>query len=243
MQPLSHVKPNAVSQWGSHISISTRPEVAVKIAECIALWSQVETTLGVFLALLLHANEQAAAAMYSSVENRAAQLRMIDGSARSVLPQDHYDVISVLFSSKIRPAMKERDRLAHWCWGVSDDLPDALLMTHPSSNLLSSITATKTPYEDKDVPEISLDTGEIFVVTASDLQRVLERFQEANQLLRSATGSVWVKNSPKQRASILRRLSMTPALRSSLDRLNAGRQKNLATQPPSPQPNQSDESQ
>jgi hypothetical protein len=177
--------------------------------------------------------------MYSSVENRAAQLRMIDGSARSVLPLDHYDIISVLFSAEIRPAMRERDRLAHWCWGVSDDLPDALLITHPNNNLLHSITATKTPYEN-DLPEISLNLEEIFVVTASDLQRVLNRFQEANRLLRMASGSVWNKNSPEQRAAILGQLSSNPQLRLGLDRLKAGRKKNPSTQQPSPPPDKSD---
>ena len=71
--------------------MTLRAKVAVKVAQYIAEWSEIESLLGLFLALLLHANQKAVLAMYAGIENRAAQLRMIDSAAGAVLPPDHYD--------------------------------------------------------------------------------------------------------------------------------------------------------
>jgi hypothetical protein len=195
-----------------------------------------------FLATLLHTSEQAAAAMFSSVENRAAQLRMIDGCAKAVLPSDHYDAISVLLSAEIRPCMKERDKLAHWCWGLSDELPDALLISHPTFHTRQGLMAIKAQLQDRDAtPDVRGDFNEIFVVKANDLERTLLRFQSARLHLRMAGGSVWMASSEAERAEVLRQLSNTPVIRSGLARLAENRQKTPATPQPSPPPNQSGE--
>ena len=125
MQPLSRVRPNAATEWGNSNTISLRPKIAIKIAECIAEYSEIETALGMFLGFLLHTNPNTALAMYGSLENRAAQFKMLDAAAKADLPENHYAAISALQTVHIKPAMRARDRLAHWCWGHSDELPDA----------------------------------------------------------------------------------------------------------------------
>jgi hypothetical protein len=114
MQPLSRVKPDAITDWGDPTSMTKRPTLAAKVARSIAQWSEIELHLGAFLGLLLHTNQDAAVAMYSGLENRSAQLRMILSAAKASVPPEHFDVLSVLFSAVIRPAMRERDKLAHW---------------------------------------------------------------------------------------------------------------------------------
>jgi hypothetical protein len=57
MQPLSKVKPDAITHWGQGDAMIHRPNVAVKVAQYIAHWSDIETLLGLFLSLLLHAHE------------------------------------------------------------------------------------------------------------------------------------------------------------------------------------------
>ena len=91
-----------------------RPEVGARVAQYIAEYSEIESLLGLFLALLLHANQKAIMAIYSNLENRAAQLRMIKSAAQSTLPPHHFDVISVLLRIDIAPCQKYRDKLAHW---------------------------------------------------------------------------------------------------------------------------------
>jgi hypothetical protein len=97
MQPLSRVNPNAIANWGHPDTMALRPALATKVARGIAHWAEIEVFLGGFLGFLLHANEAAAVAIYSGIENRAAQLRMINAAAKACVPPDHFDALSSFF--------------------------------------------------------------------------------------------------------------------------------------------------
>jgi hypothetical protein len=86
MQPLSRVRSNAAIFFGINNAMSERPKVAVKIAECIAEWSDLETLLALFLSLMLNTEIDTVLAMYSAIENRAAQLRMLEAAIAAKLP-------------------------------------------------------------------------------------------------------------------------------------------------------------
>ncbi len=233
MQPLSRVKPNAVTIWGQHDTMAKRPKLAMMIAHCIAQWSEIEIHLGALLALILHANEKAAVAMYAGVENRAAQLRLIDAAAEASLPTEYYNAISVLLTAIVRPATKERDRLAHWTWGYSDELPEALLIAEPEHTLRSLMEALKTQQKSpgKDVP---VNFDKIHVVRQGDLIRTLKRFWSAKDHVRLAMGAVWEPNTPQLRAELLQRLSSVPEIQAGLIRQAEVHRKNPESQPPSP---------
>jgi hypothetical protein len=239
MQLLSRVKPDTTTEWGKPDTMARRPKLAVKIAHAIAQWSENEILLGGFLAFLLHANQKAALAMYSGLENRSAQLRLLTAAAEATLPADHFQAVAALLTCIVRPAMKERDRLAHWSWGYSDDLPDALMMAEPSYNLKSLMVALDLQHRVKpqDVPT-SFD--KIFVVRDADLEGILQRGLDARNHVRLAMASVWWDhNSPQERAEHLRQLSNVPAIRAALNRQAEARQKPKATHPPSAQQDQS----
>jgi hypothetical protein len=172
--------------------------------------------------------------MYAGVETRTAQLRMLDAAAEAELEAQHYDVILTLQTVYIRPAMKERDKLAHWCWGHSPDLPDALLLTEPSNKTLGLYNANEIGRGALvDVPSRFTT---IFVVKEPDLTRMLERFRKTNRLVTQASSTVWPRVTPQVRAEQLRLLSIEPEIQKGLIRLNEARQKNQASQPPSPAP-------
>lgn len=116
--------------------------MAAKVAQCISQFSEIE-----FLGLLLHANEKGVVAMCSGVENRAAQLRLIESAAQASVPPRHFEVLSALMSTVIRPAMRERDKLAHWAWGFSRELPDALFISKPSRTLDGLMEALRSQPE------------------------------------------------------------------------------------------------
>ena len=233
MQPLSRVKPNAVTLWGMHDTMAKRPKLAVMIAHCITQWSEVEIHLGALLTIILHANEKAAMAMYAGVENRAAQLRLIDAAAEASLPTEHYSVISMLLTTIVRPATKERDRLAHWVWGYTDELPDALLIAEPEHTLKSLMEVLNNQHKSpgKDVP---VNFDKIHVVREGDLIRTLKRFWIAKDNIRLAMGTAWELNTPTTRAELLRQLSNVPEIRAGLIRQAEARQKTQATPQPSP---------
>jgi hypothetical protein len=233
MQPLSRVDPLATTEWGDPETMTLRPELAAKIARCIAHWSEIEIHLGAFLGLLLHANQKAVVAMYSALENRAAQLRMITAAAQSSLPSDHFDTVSVLISSIVRPAMKERDKLAHWSWGFSPEIPDALLLAEAERTLETLMLALRiSPGVEKAAVPQNFD--KIWVVRAPDLDRRIDQILDAKLQIRVAMATVWDHNSPQDRAEYLRQLSNVPRIHEGLTRLARDRQKNQATPPQSP---------
>jgi hypothetical protein len=136
MQPLSRVKFVRWTEWGNeHQVMLRRPALVAKVAQSICSWAEVEIQLGMFLSFLLHANEKAIRAIYSGLENRAAQLRMIGSASSAILPQDHVDIVTVIMNAIVKPSMRYRDKLAHWCWGFSDELPEVLLIRDPEIHL------------------------------------------------------------------------------------------------------------
>jgi hypothetical protein len=85
---------------------------------------------------LLDADSKAGLAMFSAVENRNAQRRMIMAAAEAKLPADHLELLTALLSSAISPVMKERDKLAHWSWAHSPELPHDLILTKPENKIV-----------------------------------------------------------------------------------------------------------
>lgn len=235
MQPLSRVKPSAVTTWGEPNAMTARPQLAAKVAQCIAHWSEIEVIIGAFLALLLHANQRAALAMYSALENRAAQLRLITAAAEASLPTDHFNVISAMLASTLRPAMRERDKLAHWTWGFSNDLPEALLLSEPAITLNSLMRALGLQKGDS-VADVPSTFDKIYVVRDPDLDGILKRSASAKYRLRMAMATVWEKNTQQQRDEWLQQLSNEPEIRAALNRLREGRQNNREAPQPSPPP-------
>ena len=208
--------------------MSKRPELAAKVAQCISQWSEVEIHLGAFLGLLLHANQKAAVAMYAGLENRSAQIRLITLAAEASLPLEHFDVISALIQKVIRPAMRERDRLAHWTWGYSQDVPDALLISEPARTLMSLMRALKEQ-PGIDYAAVPSAFDQIFVIRESDLDGILKRSTEAKYYVRLAMATVWEANRQQERDLHLRELSNVPRIREGLDRLARDRQKTQAS--------------
>jgi hypothetical protein len=215
MQPLSRVKPDAITIFGNPETMTLRPNLAAKVARCVAQW-------GEFLGILLHANQAAALAMYSALENRAAQQRIISAAAKASVPSDHFDVISSFLSTILRPAMKERDKLAHWLWGYSDDLPDALLLAEPPSSIESLMRAITTQ-PGMERAAVEADYARVFVIRDPDLDGIITRSVDAKFYLRVAMSSVWDHNTPQERAQYLQQLASVPLVRSALDRLAANR--------------------
>ena len=242
MQPLSRVKPDAQSMWGSSNTMSFRPKIAIKVAECIAEWTEIETGMAMFLGFLLHTKADTAISMLISLENRAAQLRMIDAAAKAELKPDHYDIISMLTVVHIKPAMRDRDKLAHWCWGYSPELDDALLLRSPDDKILHSYRANELGIAAGTTASIRTNYSKVFVVREDDLTRMLGRFTDAKKWVMHAASSVWNKLDDPDRAGFLRTLANEPGVQAALIRLRESRQKNQATQQPSPQPEPSGKS-
>ncbi len=237
MQPLFRVRKDPHVLFGQDDTMANRPKLASKVAECIAEWANIETMLGLFLGFLLHTKAKTALAMYMALENRAAQLRMLDSAAKAELQQHHYDIFTIVMEQFLRPLMKTRDKLAHWCWGHSPDLPNDLLLMQPDEALLAHYTLLHgTGLFDP----AQIDDNKVFVITDDYLIRLLRDVRKAQnhiaQLIRSLDyeGSVLLRD-----VSALDRLSSVPEIRRGLARLAERRAKQTEAQTQLSPPEQS----
>jgi hypothetical protein len=131
--------------------------------------------------------------MFGSLENRAAQLRILNAAAEQVLDEDRFDCWTVLQAKFIKRCMKERDRFAHWAWGYSPDLPDALLLAEPIEKARAQWDATSPPK----TPQI--DRKKVYVFTSGDFDRAIVRLNDTADLLEAFLKCVWPEPSPAER--------------------------------------------
>lgn len=231
MQPLSSFRDPRLSghcEFGQADTMTSRPQVAIRVAECISEWADIETILGLLLAVLLDANAKAALAMYGATENRATQIRMLMAAAGHKVPQDESDLLAAILRAHVTPTSKDRDKLAHWCWGYSPDFPQALLLTAPTTKTALHHYALDAPSK----PQI--DSRLIFLVKETDLARMATRFRNTRERLIMITSMIREKNL-ETRAAIFQQLSNEPLIAAALTRIRADRQNSQATQPLCPQ--------
>jgi hypothetical protein len=236
MQALSRVHPTARIAIGLPDTMPQRPILAAKIAQCISEFSNIETMLPVLLAFLLSADAKTAIAMFGSLENRAAQLRLLNTAAEEILDEDRFDCWTILLTKFIKPAMKERDRFAHWSWGYSIDLPDVLLLTEPLEKAIVQWTATQAPFA---IPQIS--RNKVYVFKGADFDRTIRRLNDTAELLEAFLKSIWPEPSPAERVLFHQTLRNEPRFRELL-LAHKARKSAQQSQPQSLPPKQSDKS-
>ena len=234
MQPLSRVRPKADVVWGEEGVMSRQPKIAIKIAECISEWVEIETILGLFLGVLIDADAKAALAIYSSLENRKAQFRILKAAAAAKLPQAHFDVFTAVLAASVTPAMRQRDKYAHWCWAYSPQIPDALLLGQPDQKLSLHFAAIHSgdSVGGYKRPRVQMNASKIFVVREPDVDRTLLQLRQAKNWLALLNGSVWSKNDQQERDEFRRQLSSEPQIRAAMDRQPARQKTPKARKPP-----------
>lgn len=206
MQPLFQVRRGAKIALGMPETMLKRPHQAMKVARCISEFSNLETMLPVTLAFMLSADAETTFSMWSSLENRSAQLRLIDAAAESQLEDDYHDCWIVLSTKYIRAVMKERDKLAHWVWGYTDELPDTLLLTEPIQKARAQWKMTSV------VPVVPTPVSRegVFVVTDGDLDRIFKRIDDASVLLEMFMKTIWPSCPAALRAQYHHELCIEP---------------------------------
>ena len=202
--------------------MANRPQVAIKIAECIAEWANIKSMLGIFLGFLLHSKAETALNMYMALDNRAAQLRLLESAAKSELSILQFDLFEVLMDQFLRPIMKTRDKFAHWCWGHSPQLPNDLLLIQPTNSLLTHYIALHGKPTD-------IDDEKVFVITGKYVGEFLKTMRKAQAYLATLITSVGVDGTVLiQDVGALDRLSNVPEFQKGLVRARAEREKHQA---------------
>lgn len=158
-QPLSRVQPSATIIFGNagDRPLARHPELAVLAIEAIASWSNVESFMLSLFIQLMGGNDSMAASVYLALEAQSAKNAVINTASQIAL-QGRDQELSVLRAILriTKTNEKERNKLAHWTWGDSPDVPDALLLVNPRTAIRE------------------LDRSDIYVYKAPDFQTIIQ---------------------------------------------------------------------
>lgn len=124
-KPLLIDYPNAKTIIGVGY-IEDRPRAAALVGRIVTSWADIEVQCARLLAELMGTNIPAAAAVFGSLRSSRAQSDALTAAAEAVL--DENDLLLFVAHTKRRAALeKERNDLAHGCFGVSPAIPDHVI--------------------------------------------------------------------------------------------------------------------
>lgn len=141
--------PQPLSSLGNKISYSIgnntdspsthRPQLALAAMNVLAEWSILESFLLGLFTQMLGENPRPAAAIYgaltSDTSKRAALRAVAKVALRNQQEKDVFEAILDLYKT----CAKHRNKIAHWIWGWSKELPDAVLLMDPSEHMAKSV--------------------------------------------------------------------------------------------------------
>jgi hypothetical protein len=135
-QPLSTLtgnrKLNDPIMIGPH-TFAKRPDLAHLVCGIITGWAKVEGCLSLVFARYTRARVDVAMNIYNNVDAFRAQEQMLEGAARAALSDDDFFLYQASMKF-IKRQYSVRNEMAHWLWGSTDDLPDALIIMEPVSH-------------------------------------------------------------------------------------------------------------
>jgi hypothetical protein len=155
-QPISRVRPDANIRMAiaGERPLTHNPRIGLLAMEAIISWSNVEAFMLKMYQQLLGGPNEIAAVAYLALEAQSAKIAMIHAVARHKLEAKYYDLLQAILRC-VRTGQRHRDKLAHWTWGYSPQLPDGFLLRDPKSTN-------------------DLDRDNIFVYKEADFVNIIE---------------------------------------------------------------------
>jgi hypothetical protein len=218
MQTLSRVLPNDPHphvSFGMGDAMLQRPKLAALVAGHIARCSDLDTMFGLTFSILMGVESRTGLEVYTALGNRTAQMRALAAIIRAKLQHDQVEIFSALNTKVLRPSIRDRDRMAHWCWGLCASLPDDLLLIQPSEKMLLHSASLIPPQ----VPQWNF--RRIYVVSEPDLIRALERMRLSIDLYANFMGFFNPRAPSELRDQLFKKLSKEPTIREYLDRIKS----------------------
>jgi hypothetical protein len=83
---------------------------------------------------MLKGGVRASMAMYGAIRSSQTQMAALEAAARTTLQQDDFRLFSAVMTLVKRAGLK-RHKVAHWVWGHSHEIPDALVLINPDAIL------------------------------------------------------------------------------------------------------------
>lgn len=234
--------PQLLSSLGKQVQISIanntdspsyhRPQLALAAMNVIAEWSILESFLMSLFVQMLGDNPRPAAAIFASLTSDSARRAALRALAHVALDGDQQkkDIFEAILNA-IKIAGKHRNKIAHWVWGFSKDLPDAVLLMKPEDkveqnvadlehravmdkyyeNVLANMLQKKKPPEH---PGLS-DQG-IYIFEKKDFSEASRLIQRAMFLTVEFRFMLMPRHPINENDKLLKRLLAEPEIRTHL---------------------------
>jgi hypothetical protein len=108
------------------LGMERRPELAGLVGQCLMHWSNIELQMALLLGVLLNASNEAAVAVYLSLRAGRVRQDALNAAANAVLRGEVFELYRAIvdFHTSVET---QRNDLAHGCFGVMEDIPEAVL--------------------------------------------------------------------------------------------------------------------
>jgi hypothetical protein len=131
-QPLSRVMPGAsvIMCNAGDRPLKHNPELGLLAMEAIISWSNVERFMLNMYLELMGGSQDLAAVSFLAQETQSAKKAAINAVAKHVLDEKCFELLQAILEAS-KPGKSGRDKLAHWTWGYSPNIPDGFLLADP----------------------------------------------------------------------------------------------------------------
>lgn len=235
-QPLHQITDQEPVVFIGPETFERRPMLATYVAQVIAGWAQVEISLACVLAHYDNADIENSVDTYLNTKGFMAQAEILNKTARAALTPENYDLYEATIKF-INSNYQIRNDMAHWTWGVTDLLPEALIIIEPKANKKIAALAFNMIGQDmrvlaQRIMELqSRQKKGVFVYRKNDLKRCVQDMFAAEVL---ADRLQQLKSSKQDmdegRAILLKR----PEIRQHYDKIVADRTKAMEARPGGP---------
>lgn len=178
-KPLAKSFPNAKATMGVGY-IEDRPKAAALVGRIVTSWADIEIQVTRLLAELMGANIPQVAAVFGSLRNSRTQSDALNAAAEAVLNEQDLLLFQAYIARKAS-LEKERNDLAHGCFGVSVSIPDHIVWV-AQSDFLAFTAAHKSNQNTFDLKERQ------FVYELGTLERIAQEIAEFYNQLGFLTG-------------------------------------------------------
>lgn len=196
--------------------IEDRPKAAAIVGRIITAWADIEVQCARLLAKVMGTNVPAAAAVFSSLRSSRAQADALEAAARAVLDTRDRRLFSAYMARKAA-LEKERNDLAHGCYGVVVNMPEAVIWVAQTDY----ITFTTTHEFGTDLDTLEAYRKKMFVYELGTLERIAQEVAELHGQLRGFIGYLG-SSDPAFRKERYAQLCDQPHIREEMKKTGGG---------------------
>jgi hypothetical protein len=139
---------------GGYNQLKQRPKLAPLVADIVTISTQIDTARMKIFAHLSGGNPAISTSIFLSLDGERAKRAALDTVAKAALSREDYDLLSAILTISDN-AQKQRNKIAHWCLGVSSEAKDAIILTHPQNMTEGQNGAQYIAYKARDLNAIT----------------------------------------------------------------------------------------